>query len=66
MNLPTLGRPDVSPLAYSARDVGSVRLGGLAGLMAGALMVAHQVADAVIGGRTTDGTRQDVRGSGYS
>jgi hypothetical protein len=57
MNLPTLGRPDVSPPSYSARDVGAVRLGGLAGLVAGALMVAHQVADAVIGGRTSDGPR---------
>jgi hypothetical protein len=57
MNLPTLGRPDVSRLSYSAREVGAIRLGGFAGLVAGALMVAHFVADAVLGGRTTDGPR---------
>ena len=39
MNLATLGRRDVSPLSYSARDVDAVRL-GFAGLVAGTLMVA--------------------------
>jgi hypothetical protein len=57
MDLSTLGRRGAPALSYSPTDLSAVRLGGIAGVAAGALMVAHQVADLVIGGRTTDGPR---------
>jgi len=57
MDLSTAGRRAAPALSYSPRDLTAVRVGGVAGIVAGALMVAHQVADMVIGGRTTDGPR---------
>lgn len=57
MNLSTVGRRADTALSYSPRELSAIRLGGVAGVAAGALMVAHQVADTVIGGRTTDGPR---------
>jgi hypothetical protein len=57
MDLSTEGLRGAPALSYSPRDLTAVRLGGVAGLVAGTLMVAHQVADSVIGGRTTDGPR---------
>jgi hypothetical protein len=57
MDVSTVGGRGASALSSSPRDLAAVRLGGVAGLVAGALMIAHQVADTVIGGRTTDGPR---------
>jgi len=56
MNIPTVGHPEVSSLSYSRADVSAVRLGGTAAVVASALMVTHQVVDAMIGG-TTDAPR---------
>jgi hypothetical protein len=56
MNVRTVGHREVSPLSYSRADMSAVRLGGVAAVVAGALMVTHQVADAMIGG-TTDAPR---------
>ncbi len=57
MDLSTAGRRSAPALSYSPRDLTAIRRGGVAGLVAGGLMVAHQIADIVIGGRTTDGPR---------
>ncbi len=57
MDLSTVGRRAAPALSYSPRDLTAIRCGGVAGLVAGGLMVAHQVADLVIGGQTTDGPR---------
>jgi hypothetical protein len=57
MDLSTAALRGAPALSYSPRDLTAVRLGVVAGLAAGALMVAHQAADLVIGGRTTDSPR---------
>ncbi len=57
MDLSTVGRRADTAYSYSPRELASIRLGGVAGVVGGALMVAHQIADIVIGGRTSDGPR---------
>jgi hypothetical protein len=57
MNIRIAGRGEISQSALSRHDIASIRLGGLAAVAGGVLMVGHEVVDLVIGGRTTDAPR---------
>ena len=57
MDVEVTARHGASRVWYSRREITVIRVGGVAGVVAGALMVGHQVADLAIGGRTTDAPR---------
>lgn len=57
MNIRIAGRREVSHSGFSRGDVASIRLGGVAAVVGGVLMVGHEVVDLVIGGRATDAPR---------
>jgi hypothetical protein len=57
MDIRFAGGDAVSRAGFRSREVVSIRLGGWAAVVGGVLMVGHQVADFVIGGRATDAPR---------
>lgn len=57
MNVPVTGEQVVAQVWSSRGDIAAVRSGGIAAIVGGVLMVTHELADLVLGGRTTDAPR---------